>query len=176
MSDPIANFVTPLVVLFPVADEVDKPALFSALMHELRGFDDNCLARASAALRRSHNRRTFPSIATCIDACQAAAGRPKAAVVPDNWEVKQAKAERLLRGSHVAREAYAGGWLGGLWDFCAANGRLPDASEAIDVKLTSICIRLELLNEANENGIFAPLAQSMLDRIERRAIKIGLAS
>ena len=133
-------FITPLEAVLgePRWKGIDPIAFYEALTEDLVQFSAVALSDAMRTLRR--DKKTFPMIKECVDACWAAKGvlspeklveapRWQKAESPYNWET-YVKALRLVRTNQVmAHTADRNGWLCRLIEFAESEKRLPEGRE-----------------------------------------------
>lgn len=174
MADLFTSFITPLMGVFD-ADEKRSQEIINRLKPKLAAYGDQTLRRATEILFRTRRARSFPSFAECMDAVyEAAKGEPGAPLPAKKkgpvgaFLEGQAIARRVCVGPMVA-EAWKANWFGGLWDFCAANHRLPEDREIARIRSRSQENHEIMRREAAGNGEMAPLARSMLARYRRLA-------
>jgi hypothetical protein len=167
-----ANFISPLLRHFNQpemeADE-DVRLFFSDIVEDLSQYPADMLALAAKKVRRSRMSLTFPPLAECLAACQAAHGelikpepRSEGRDYPEWSASRIAKANRLIC-CDGGRQAARDGWIVRLWDFCRENERVPNRAEA------EVIIRKFRAAEAEfaENGIpleFSSMRNAILSK------------
>lgn len=179
MSDPIRSFIGPMQALHEI--EVPNPQAFlDRLTVELEKFEDIDLQEAVGWICRNRTRRTFPTIAECVAAVTAVrevrlppAEPRRQGDAASEWLEGQKRAREVCRGPLV-REAFDGGWFGGLWDFCAENHRMPNRSEIPRISRRSAETRMEMDRIIRDEPAspFASLARAMIERYTATAREI----
>jgi hypothetical protein len=136
------HFIDPMSKCFDNPPGADATAFFESLAEELTGFDAERLEAGFKAIRGKRAYRTFPTIAECRAACEAAiVARPPASAtklrfredVPSITREAWVTARRLCR-SDVGEVADREGWLPNLIEFCEREGRVPNRSEVIHLR------------------------------------------
>lgn len=174
MTDVFESFVTPLASIYTL-DPTKSQATIDRLRSELAGYSDAVLRRACDTMIRTRKHRFFPTVAECLEAVHEAAGTdaakplqpPKKGSV-DAYLQGQAIARRVCVGPMVT-EAWKAKWFGGLWDFCAANHRLPEDREIARIRARSQETHEIMVAESTNSGEIGHLARSMLARYRRLA-------
>lgn len=172
MSDVYGMFINPLLAHFhePESDFLTDLAV------ELDVFDDSTLLEAARQIKRNHDRVTFPRLADCLKACEAAATARARAMPPpqarrspaEDWHDRQEHARAMLKGAKgLCREAIRDQWFAGLWDFVADKGRLPVATEIPALRKRAIETH-RIVVESQDHKLLGNLARSMVARYARR--------
>lgn len=172
MSDVFNSFVAPLLGHFhePASEFVKD------LVVELAVYPDAVLVDAARHLKRNHDRVTFPRLADCLKACEAAStARARAMPAPqqrrssiEDWIDRQEHARALLKGAKgICREASRDQWFAGLWDFTADKGRLPVAAEIPALRRRAIETH-RIVVESQGHKLLGGLATSMVGRYAKR--------
>lgn len=167
MSNVYGMFITPLLAHF----HEPESEFLNDLAAELDAFSDAALVEAARQIKRTHTRLTFPRLADCLRACEAAAAfadRRRQAAKPaqvehEDWLNRQAHAKAMLKGQAISREAARDQWFAGLHDFVADKGRLPVASEIAALRKRSI-ENHRVVVESQDHRMLGKLATSMVGR------------
>lgn len=134
------RFIQPLEAVLgePRWKGADPEAVYAALVEDLGKFSPDALDDAMRNLRR--DKKMFPAISECVQACWTAKGpaptaRPAATVARDlSWE-NYVRAVRLVRSDRtMAISADKGEWLCGLVEFAQDHDRLPKGREIGDLQ------------------------------------------
>lgn len=171
MSNVQGLFIAPLLAHY----HEPESEFLTDLETELDVFDDAVLLEAARQIKRSHNRMSFPRLADCLKACEAAMAvkmRARSAVKPaiishDDWLDRQAHAKAILKGLPITREAARDGWFPGLWDFTADKGRLPVVAEIPALRRRAIEAH-QVVVESQDHRLLGELARSMIARYAQR--------
>lgn len=174
MTDIIDVFITPLASVYRMDGDKEQ-AIVDRLRTELKPYSEAVLRRACDTMIRTRKHRYFPTVAECLEAVQEAAGADRATPLPsprkgavDAYLESQAIAARVCVGPMVL-EAWRGNWFGGLWDFCAANHRLPHDREIARVRARSQETHAIMMAEATGTSEIASLARARLARYRKLA-------
>lgn len=142
MSEKVVeHFIKPLRSMFGDPPGDDPKQALKIYIQSLDKYSPDVLSTASIGLIRRQARRTWPTVAECLAACDDAAheaykARPKDdgadSDLLEHWSVI-----RTLRNYQGTRAAIEGGWVGALYDFVRKNKRLPDEREAAKCKVIS---------------------------------------
>lgn len=149
-------FIKELSINFghPKYENDDELALFySSLTRDIYMYSDDVLIKSSGYIRRTREKRTFPTVAECLKACQdvavamervAADRKRRADARNDVWsQARRDNADRLFKtyayetgrygSKYTAKSAVRGGWAWGAWDFMREQERWPNKYEADDI-------------------------------------------
>ena len=179
-------FITPLEAVLgePRWKGIDPIAFYEALTEDLVQFSTVALTNAMRTLRRE--KKSFPMINECVDACWSAKGvltqeklvegpRYQKAESPWNWET-YIKALRLVRTNQLmAHTADRNGWLCRLIEFAESEHRLPTDREIH--RLIEKSMESERKCEVPGNQMLtdslSKLRKAMLDRAHRDVFRDG---
>lgn len=170
MSNVQGLFISPLLAHY----HEPESEFLTDLETELDVFDDAVLLEAARQIKRSHNRMSFPRLADCLKACEAAMAvklRARSAVKPaqvshEDWVNRQAHAKAMLKGQAISREAARDHWFAGLFDFVADKGRLPVVAEIPALRRRAI-ENHQIVVESQDHKLLGGLARSMVARYAR---------
>lgn len=141
MSQNVSNFITKLVVHFPVRheNEAREKEWLQAMAVALRGYDGATLTRAASLLIETRKDRRFPLPAECKDACAEALKRSRAES-PQPLQLEKRFPEWSDARLHLAddlcmtpmgRRAAQEDWILAYWNFCRDNARAPQTDGEI---------------------------------------------
>jgi len=131
------KFIKPLEAVLgePKRAGADPEAIYAALIDDLAQFTPIALEEAMKELRR--DRRSFPTISECVQACWKVrvvlepGQQPKRVSSKETeiWNARLAAIRRVRSDAQMARAADDQGWLVGLVEFAEEHERLPKPGE-----------------------------------------------
>ncbi len=135
------SLLSRLAVIYGAPDSEDPGAYLGEVAKLLGGYTEAELSKAGDILLSGHKGRMWPTPAQCVEACQAARGKPtslppEGPKYPEWSREARAAADRLIV-SDMGRLAADDGWALALHDFCRQTRRLPNATEQHRLKRTS---------------------------------------
>lgn len=137
-----------------LSEGVNEADFYADFYRELGYYSDRCLDLAWQQLVSSKNKRVFPLVAECREACRAAsrtlsAEEPPKLVKRDDGKCAHEDAGRLIC-SPMGRQAAEDGWVVGMYDFCLEHRRYPNLQEAQRLKAKSAATWAELAEFEND--------------------------
>lgn len=164
----------------------DFEAFINEYVTALGRYEARDLQEGTDLIFRSLRVKSWPTIKECIDATRSAAnerwkaerkaaeGAGKALPKDDVASARQAEIDAMVRP--LAKQAIEQGWILGLHDFVRDRRRVPTTAEQRklldDANFVSACADPEV-DLGNFHDVLKPLAQSMVAKRERLAIKYG---
>lgn len=155
-------------------------AFFAILADKVSRFDADELRAAAHRLIETHRSTTFPPIAICLEAAEAArkAESEKRAALAEQARAvaieaekrseaeRHAEAVRICR-SEIGRRALREGWLIGLFDFVTVHQSEPDEARCDEIRAAAA-----KYGAAPKDGFMRPLYEARRVRGERIAAEI----
>jgi hypothetical protein len=149
MSHKIANFVTSVVVHFPVAfrdrkgnhDPLREAEWLRSINAALTRFEEPILRKVAQRMIDTRTDRRFPLVAEIIAECEriiaeeAAEKRRSSLPLQDEprkgnpWSHESQRFADELLHCELGRQAAREGWIGVLWDWIRNHGRMPRQNE-----------------------------------------------
>lgn len=186
MSENVSNFITTLVMHFPVKHESPEreKEWLSGMASTLRGYGASTLAKAATLLVETRKDRRFPLPAECREACNEIIRRDqaqKSPTLPLDQKFPEFSghriqlAEELICSGGLGKRAAKEAWILSLHDFCRHNLRLPQSDAEIRKCIDGArgfdeayekWVRGEYSNDAGLTAKFIQLGDSMLARRE----------
>ena len=171
------KFIKPLEAVLgePKRAGADPEAIYAALIDDLAQFTPIALEEAMKELRR--DRRSFPTISECVQACWKVrvvlepGQQPKrvSSKETEAWNTRLAAIRRVRSDSEMARAADANGWLVGLIEFAEEHERLPHPRERVRLEDRSQVADAKCYIEGNADltASLSALRKAMKDRAHR---------
>ena len=135
MSQGFSNFITTLVMHFPVKHEspAREAEWLKGMAITLRGYQPSTLARAAEWMIENRKDRRFPLPAECREACMKAFERERLETPMllgkmdklSDWHPSREKLAYELLAGPLGKRAATEGWILALFDFTRKNMRLP---------------------------------------------------
>jgi hypothetical protein len=147
MSQSVSNFITSLVVHFPVRHDSDaaENAWLQSMLKNLKPYGASVLSRAAQRIIDNRKDRRFPLPAECRSACEEIIKLDRASETPrfeaasnnatsaqSEYDRRYAHADWLITQAPIGKAAAKEGWVLSLHDFIRINGRLPTERHEID--------------------------------------------